>query len=182
LDFSGAYGRENRKNLELNCGDSPANQLGKQHNRNKAWLGIPADGAKASMETAESKTVVIIEDEPDTLEMFSEMMHLGGFQVHKSFGGTAAVDLLRQVQPDAVVMDIMMPEISGIDLLGIIRKDPSIAHIPVLLVSAKSLPIDIRRGLDAGANGYLTKPITYQDLKNAIHDIFDRVRDDQVKD
>jgi CheY-like chemotaxis protein len=123
------------------------------------------------VETARPKTVVIIEDEPDTLDMFAEMMHLGGFHVHKSFGGSESIDLLVEVQPDVVVMDIMMPDLTGIDLLRIIRRDPRISHIPVLVVSAKSLPLDIHRGMDAGASGYLTKPVTYQDLKKAVGDL-----------
>ena len=123
------------------------------------------------METTRPKTVVIIEDEPDTLDMFAEMMHLGGFHVHKSFGGSESIDLLIEVQPDVVVMDIMMPDLTGIDLLRIIRNDPRISHIPVLVVSAKALPLDIHRGMNAGASGYLTKPVTYQDLKKAVGDL-----------
>ena len=123
------------------------------------------------METTRPKTVVIIEDEPDTLDMFAEMMNLGGFHVHKSFGGSESIDLLIEVQPDVVVMDIMMPDLTGIDLLRIIRNDPRISHIPVLVVSAKALPLDIHRGMNAGASGYLTKPVTYQDLKKAVGDL-----------
>lgn len=130
------------------------------------------------METKKQKTVVIIEDEPDTLDMFAEMMHLGGFQVHKSFGGAEAIDLLVEVQPDVAVMDIMMPELTGIDLLRIIRNDPRISHIPVLVVSAKALPLDIHRGMDAGASGYLTKPVTYQNLKKAVHELAEQDQGD----
>ncbi len=134
------------------------------------------------METKKTKTVVIIEDDPDTLDMFAEMMSLGGFQVHKSFGGFEVIDLLVNVHPDIIVMDIMMPKLSGIDLLRIIRSDSRISHIPVLVVSAKSLPLDILRGMGAGASGYLAKPVTYQDLKETVNNLIDQDRSNPVSD
>lgn len=132
-------------------------------------------GVEGAMKNSEPKNVVIIEDDPDTLEMFSEMMRLGGFRVFKSYGGPASIELLADVKPQVVILDVMLPDLSGIDLLHIIRKDPRIAHLPILLVSAKSQLVDIRRGLEAGANGYLTKPVTYRNLNNVVDSIIDKV-------
>ena len=132
------------------------------------------------MEKNKTKTVVIIEDDPDTLDMFAEMMSLGGFQVHKSLGGFEVIDLLENVKPDIIIMDIMMPKLSGIDLLRIIRNDPRISYIPVLVVSAKSLPLDILRGMGAWASGYLAKPVTYQDLKETVNNLIEQDRSDSV--
>jgi DNA-binding response OmpR family regulator len=121
--------------------------------------------------STEQKKIVIVEDEPDTAEMFSEMIRLSGYQVFKSYGGNSAIDLIVEEQPDAIIMDVMMPDLSGLDALRIIRKDPRIANIPVIVVSAKSLPADIREGLDAGASMYLTKPVAFQDLNNAVRNV-----------
>lgn len=116
----------------------------------------------------EHKTIVVVEDEPDTAEMFAEMMRLSGYEVTKTYGGSAAIALIEAQIPDAVVLDIMMPDLSGLDVLGYIRRDPQLAGIPVIVVSAKSLPSDIKHGLDAGASIYLTKPVAFLDLKEAV--------------
>jgi DNA-binding response OmpR family regulator len=119
---------------------------------------------------SEPKKIVIVEDEPDTAEMFAEMMRLSGYDVLKSYGGTPAIALIATEKPDAVVLDVMMPDLSGLEVLRFIRRDPRLSHIPVIVVSAKSLPSDVRNGLEAGAAVYLTKPVAFQDLNTAVRD------------
>jgi len=116
----------------------------------------------------QQKTIIVVEDEPDTAEMFAEMMRLSGYQVHKSYGGSPAINLITNKKPDAVVLDVMMPDISGLEVLRFMRRDPRLAHIPVILVSAKSQPDDVQDGMDAGARMYLTKPVSFNDLRNAV--------------
>ncbi len=114
------------------------------------------------------KSIIVVEDEPDTAEMFAEMMRLSGYQVRKSFGSKAAMALIAEEKPDAVVLDVMMPDVSGLEVLYFMRRDPALAHIPVIVVSAKSLPSDIKMGLEAGASVYLGKPVAFQELKKAV--------------
>ncbi|HNT25938.1 MAG TPA: response regulator [Anaerolineales bacterium] len=116
-------------------------------------------------------TILIVEDEPDTAEMFAEMMRLSGYRVLKSFGGAAAMGTLQRESPDAVVLDLMMPDISGLEVLRFLRRDPRLENIPVIVVSAKGLPSDIKDGLDAGASMYLTKPVSFLDLKKAVEKV-----------
>ena len=123
------------------------------------------------MTTMEAKKIIIVEDEPDTAEMFAEMMRLSGYYVLKSYGGTPAIGLIAREIPDAVVLDVMMPDLSGLEVLRFLRRDPRLEHIPVIVVSAKSLPSDIKNGLDAGANVYLTKPVAFQDLNDAVRQV-----------
>ena len=123
------------------------------------------------MTTTEPKKIIIVEDEPDTAEMFAEMMRLSGYHVLKSYGGTPAIELISHEIPDAVVLDVMMPDLSGLDVLRHLRRDPRLEKIPVIAVSAKSLPSDVKNGLDAGANKYLTKPVAFQDLNAAVRDV-----------
>lgn len=118
--------------------------------------------------TTKSKIIVVVEDEPDTAEMFAEMMQLIGYQVHKCYGGTRALAVISEKKPAAVVLDVMMPDLSGLEVLHYMRRDPRLANIPVVIVSAKSLHTDIKNGLDAGASYYLTKPVSFMDLKEAI--------------
>lgn len=114
------------------------------------------------------KTVVIVEDEAETADMLEEMMRLIGYTVYKTPGGWRALDMIAEKKPTAVLLDQMMPEISGLEMLDTIRKDAHLKHIPVIIISAKSLPSDLMRGLEAGANGYLTKPVAFADLKMAV--------------
>lgn len=125
------------------------------------------------MRTTEPKRIVIVEDEPDTAEMFAEMMRLSGHHVLKSYGGTPAIALISHELPDVVVLDVMMPDLSGLEVLRFIRRDPRLEQIPVIVVSAKSLPSDIKDGLDAGANAYLTKPVAFQDLNLAVRQVIE---------
>jgi len=114
------------------------------------------------------KTVMIIEDEEDAAELFAEMMRVSGFHVIKTFKSGPAIAMMSTDKPDVVVLDIMMPDVSGIDILHQMRRDPSLANIPVVVVSAKSMPTDIKDGMEAGASIYLTKPVGYFDLKDAV--------------
>lgn len=114
------------------------------------------------------RKIVIIEDEPDTAEMYAEMMRISGYQVEISFGGSSAVSKIAAYQPAAVVLDLMMPDVSGLDVLHNLKAEPSLSNIPVIIVSAKSMPEEIDEGLNAGAIAYLTKPVSFSALKKAI--------------
>lgn len=118
--------------------------------------------------TSTAKTVLIIEDEEDAAELFAEMMRVSGFRVLKMSSSAPALSMMANDKPDVVILDIMMPEISGLDILRQMRQDPELSHIPVVVVSAKSMPTDIKNGMEAGASTYLTKPVGFLDLKEAV--------------
>jgi CheY-like chemotaxis protein len=120
---------------------------------------------------ADQKTVVVVEDEPDAAEMFAEMMRVSGYRVVKSFSSTPAINVIATERPAVVILDIMMPDVSGLEVLRYMRREPELAGIPVILVSAKSMPSDIKAGLDAGAALYLTKPVGFMDLKQAVEKV-----------
>lgn len=131
------------------------------------------------MITMQSK-IVIVEDEPDTAEMFAEMMRMSGYQIYKAYNGMSAVALISKEKPAAVVLDVMMPDLSGLEVLRLIRGDPQLSDIPVIVVSAKSLPSDIKSGLEAGASVYLTKPVGYLDLKVAVENAIRKASKNQA--
>lgn len=116
----------------------------------------------------ERKTVLIIEDEEDAAELFAEMMRVSGFRVLKTSKSAPAISMMSADKPDVVLLDIMMPEISGVDILRQMRRDPNLADIPVIVVTAKSMPADIKIGMEAGASTYITKPVGFQELKEAV--------------
>ena len=116
----------------------------------------------------EQKTILIVEDEDDAAELFSEMMRVSGFRVLKTSRSTLALPMMATEKPDLILLDIMMPEMSGLDILRQMRQDPALARIPVIVISAKSMPTDIKNSMEAGASTYLTKPVGYVELKEAV--------------
>jgi DNA-binding response OmpR family regulator len=117
------------------------------------------------------KTIIVVEDDQDAAEMFEEMMRISGFRVLKTSGCSPAMIMIDEEQPAAIILDIMMPEISGLEMLHTMRDNPKLVNIPVIVVSAKGLPTDVKVGLEAGASVYLTKPVGYMDLKQAIEKV-----------
>ena len=126
----------------------------------------------------EQKTVIVVEDEPDAAELFAEMMRVSGFRVLKTFSSTPAIKMIANELPEVVILDIMMPDVSGLEVLRFMRREPKLKNTPVIVVSARSMPSDIREGLAAGATVYLTKPVGYLDLKKAV----DQVLQEQAAD
>lgn len=114
------------------------------------------------------KTVLIIEDEEDAAELFAEMMRVSGFRVRTTSTSKPAISMMNEDKPDIVLLDIMMPDISGLDILRQMRHDATLSNIPVIVVTAKSMPADIKNGMEAGASTYLTKPVGFQELKDAV--------------
>jgi DNA-binding response OmpR family regulator len=117
------------------------------------------------------RTIVIVEDDPDTAEMFAEMIRLMGHSVFQVYRGTQAIGLIAEVKPSAVILDWKMSDISGLEVMQHIRRDAKLAKIPIIMVSAKNLPSDIELALNSGASIYLTKPVGYKDLENAIQKV-----------
>ena len=114
------------------------------------------------------KKIVIVEDEPDTAEMLAEMVRLLGFQAVKTYGGIRAIDVIADIRPAAVLLDLMMPDLSGMEVMGFMQRDPRLEHIPVIIISARGLPSDVQSGLKAGASVYLTKPVSFIELREAV--------------
>ena len=120
------------------------------------------------------KTVMIIEDEPEAAELFGEMMRVNGFRVLKMFSSAPAIPMIIQEKPDVIILDIMQPDISGLEVLRYMRREPDLMSIPVIVVSAKSMPGDIKVGLEAGASIYLTKPVGFLELKQAVEQVLQK--------
>jgi CheY-like chemotaxis protein len=121
--------------------------------------------------TIAQRTVIVVEDEADAAEMFAEMMRVNGFRVVKSFSSGPAINIIATEMPDVVILDVMMPDISGLEVLKYMRSEPQLANIPVIVISAKSMPSDIKTGMDAGASVYLTKPVGFLELKQAVEKV-----------
>ena len=117
---------------------------------------------------APDKKIIIVEDQPDVADLLEEMLSMDGYQLSKIHSSTGALGVIRAEKPDVVLLDIMMPDVSGLEVLRFMQREPGLQQIPVVIVSAKTLPADIRTGLDAGATAYLTKPVDVNKLRRTV--------------
>ncbi|MEP6896747.1 MAG: response regulator [Chloroflexota bacterium] len=127
--------------------------------------------------TPAAKKIVIVEDEPAAADLFEAMLRVSEYEVIKTHSGTGALSVIQNEMPDAVLLDIMMPDISGIEVLRFLRREPNLRQIPVVVVSAKALPSDIRAGMEAGATAYLTKPVGLDELRQTVRDVLHAAQD-----
>ncbi|MFZ6001674.1 MAG: response regulator, partial [Bacteroidota bacterium] len=114
------------------------------------------------------KKILIIEDNSEIRENTAEILELAGYEVKTAENGKVGVDLAGKVSPDLIICDIMMPELDGYGVLHILSKKPETASIPFIFVTAKTERADIRKGMELGADDYLTKPFDDTELLNAI--------------
>ncbi|HSM81358.1 MAG TPA: response regulator [Nodosilinea sp.] len=115
------------------------------------------------------KTILIIEDETQTRNIFLKCLEFEGFHAVGASDGTTGVALARQHAPDLVVCDIMMPDMDGYSVLSTLRKTPQTALMPLIFLTAKVTMADLRRGMELGADDYLTKPCTVEQFLAAIN-------------
>ncbi len=121
-----------------------------------------------------STSVLVVEDDPVILKLLTVNFELEGYEVLSATQGAEALELARRRRPDVVVSDIMMPVMSGVELVGELASDPDLASVPVVLLSAKAQAADIRAGLDAGAADYVTKPFEPLDLITRVEAVLGR--------
>ena len=111
-----------------------------------------------------SASILIADDEPNQLELLSFNLSKAGYVVHKAHDGKQASEMVEALQPDLVILDWMMPQMSGIDLCKMMRKSEALKHIPVIMLSARGEEGDKTFGLDSGADDYVTKPFSPREL------------------
>jgi CRP-like cAMP-binding protein/CheY-like chemotaxis protein len=115
-----------------------------------------------------SKKVLIIEDNNDIRENVVEILQLAGYDVYEANNGKQGVELANKNLPDIILCDIMMPELDGYGVLYMLNKNPETAATPFIFLTAKAERLDLRKGMEMGADDYLTKPFDDMDLLNAI--------------
>ena len=108
--------------------------------------------------------ILIVDDNIDTVELLTKRFRAEGYETAAAYDGEEALGNVREYMPDLVVLDIMMPKIDGLEVCRQLKDDETTKHIPILMLSAKSEVPDKVKGLDTGADGYLTKPFDYKEL------------------
>jgi DNA-binding response OmpR family regulator len=110
------------------------------------------------------KHILVVDDEIGALTLIGIMLERGGFGVLKAKDAMAALAVLEQNTPDLIILDVMMPGMDGIELCNQIRRRRDTGQTPVLILSARGDAESVMRGMEAGANDYLPKPILHHDL------------------
>jgi DNA-binding response OmpR family regulator len=113
---------------------------------------------------ASKPRILIVEDHPIIAELVETRLRIEGMEPIKCPGGREALEILGSQPLDAVILDIMMPDVDGYEVLRQIRARPATRDLPVIFLTAKSTPADIEKGLAMGANYYITKPFSGLDL------------------
>ena len=107
-----------------------------------------------------AKTVMIVEDNELNMKLFNDLLRANGYSTLLMRNGHEALDSLKSERPDLIIMDIQLPEISGLEVTKKIKQDDAIKHIPVIAVTAFAMKGDEERILQGGCEGYLSKPIS----------------------
>ena len=115
-----------------------------------------------------SKKILIIEDNQDVRENIEEILDLAGYDTFLASNGKEGIKKAKEVSPDLILCDIMMPEMDGYDVIYFLGLDPVTSCIPFVFLTAKSEKEDFRRGMELGADDYLTKPFEDTALVKAI--------------
>jgi two-component system alkaline phosphatase synthesis response regulator PhoP len=113
--------------------------------------------------------ILVVDDEPDIVELISFNLKAEGYEVLTAANGLEALNQARAALPDLIVLDIMIPELDGLAVCEILRKLPSTAPIPVIMVTAWKSELSRMIGLDNGAEDYITKPFSPRDLVNRVN-------------
>ena len=110
------------------------------------------------MGEGKSKKILIVDDEPGVVEIVRVNLEWEGYDICEAFDGQEGWDKVRSEKPDLVILDVMMPRMSGLELLERIEADPHICGVPVIMLTVRARDMDIIQALEKGAVEYLTKP------------------------
>ncbi|MDD5491630.1 MAG: response regulator transcription factor [bacterium] len=108
--------------------------------------------------------ILIVEDEKDIVELLQYNLEKENFKIQSAGNGQRALDLVRKNHPDLILLDLMLPEIDGLEVCRILKKDSKTSHIPIIMLTAKSSESDKIVGLELGADDYITKPFSMKEL------------------
>ena len=120
--------------------------------------------------------VLIVEDEKDVREMLRLNLKVGGFDVLEAQNGAEGLAIAKAELPSVVILDLMMPEMSGMEVCRALRRNPATSRIPILMLTAKSTEGDKVAGLEVGADDYVTKPFSPRELLLRVRAVADKWR------
>jgi CheY-like chemotaxis protein len=123
---------------------------------------------------SETPTVLVVDDDPVIRRLIKVNLELEGFDVAEAVDGQAALDAIAVRTPDVVVLDVAMPRVDGLATTAALRADPATSDIKIVIVSARAQQADVRRGIEVGADSYLTKPFEPEALIRCVRELAER--------
>jgi two-component system, OmpR family, response regulator MtrA len=120
--------------------------------------------------------ILVADDDVDIRELIEFKLSTLGHEIVAVSDGAAAVDVCRDHKPDLAVLDVMMPGMSGLDAIRMIRSDEAMADIPVILLTARAQESDVETGFESGADDYITKPFSPRELASRVQALLSRSR------
>jgi DNA-binding response OmpR family regulator len=121
-------------------------------------------------------SVLVVDDDPVILRLLQVNFELEGIGVELAVDGEEGLQRVQADPPDLVISDIMMPKVNGLELLAALRSSPDTAALPVILLSAKAQVADVQRGLELGADDYITKPFDPLELIDRVYKVLAKTR------
>ena len=119
--------------------------------------------------TTPAKTVLVMDDEQDILDLVRFRLEHDGYRVLTASDGQTGLTLAQQERPDLCILDVMLPKLSGLEVLARLRADPATAATRVILLTARGQDTDVDRGFELGAQDYVTKPFSPKELRRRVH-------------
>ena len=126
------------------------------------------------MDAGPGRKILIIEDENDVADLLALSLRKGGFKVSIAADGASGLQNAREERPDFIILDLMLPKMSGLEVCKILKSDAGTSHIPILMLTAKAEEIDRIVGLEFGADDYVTKPFSPREIMLRIRAILRR--------
>jgi DNA-binding response OmpR family regulator len=120
-------------------------------------------------------SALIVDDDPDVRDLVAYKLEQSGFDVRRASNGQQAMEAVAAQQPDVVLLDIMMPGMSGLEVLERWRLEGSTARLAVLLLTAKAQESDVERGFELGADDYIVKPFSPREVVRRVNAVLTRV-------
>ena len=108
--------------------------------------------------------ILVVDDEPDVVQLIEYNLKSAGYDVVAASDGREALAKARSSQPDLIILDLMLPEVEGLDVCKVLRRDPATASIPIVMLTAKASETDRVLGFELGADDYVTKPFSPREL------------------
>ncbi|OGW27449.1 MAG: DNA-binding response regulator [Nitrospirae bacterium GWC2_42_7] len=130
----------------------------------------------------ERKKILVVDDEPDIVELVTYNLRKEGFDVSSAVDGTDALARIRKEKFDFVILDLMLPGIQGIEICRIMRSDPLMKNIPIIMLTAKGEEVDKILGLEMGADDYITKPFSPRELLARIKTVMRRTSEERAEE
>ena len=122
-----------------------------------------------------TRRILIADDEPNIVVSLEYLMKREGHAVSVARDGREALAAIRRDRPDLVLLDVMMPAMSGFDICQAVRADPALADVRILMLTAKGRDTDLAKGTALGADAYMTKPFSTQELAARVRELLERV-------